>query len=532
MNKLLGINLSILYFFQVAVVILLSVGLFPLYYSWVIVAVAVYLFYKESFEKCFYYFICSLPFFVATPFFSFESLSLWRPLSIFLILKYFFEERKKIISNLKFRISHLGKTIFTIKNFILNPQSIKSNAELLAVAAFFSVCFFGLLIAQDKIAAIKTILYYFNIAIIGFFAWHIIKSKTIFNNTVKSVFISGIIILFVAVIQEISVFIVTLNQFWSFWAQGPSLAYYGQTISDLLLASNTWFSYWPGDFATLRAFSIFQDSHSFGLMMVFMLIPAVYFYFIIKKSTLFRVPLFQWLIAILLLFVIFSGTRGLWVSFYAILIPVIIISIYYFKNNFLIIIKKDIFKLIATFIICFFVASGFWFAQIYVQNTSKSPDDILLAFKRIKSSFDLSEISNKGRIEIWKRSLETAVKNPIIGVGAGNFPVALNEKISNVKKGASAHNLYLQFLVENGLLGLLAVVIIFYKILQKSYLALKQKKVFAIGFFIAFIWLLGYNLFDVAFLNDKVFIVFTVLTILLYKSENFSINFNPPPKYS
>ncbi len=517
MIGLLGTNLSKLYFFQIVIILFLILNILPLYYSWVIVAIAIYFFYKESLEKCFYYFICSLPFFIATPFFSFESLSLWRSFSLLLLIKYLLSTQttKKFFNFFK----KISNKKFTFK---------KLSPELFSLAVFFTLSFFGIFIAQDKIAAIRGILYYLNIVIIGFLSWNIIKNKVVFDKTIKSIFLSGVIILFIAILQEIAVFIVSLNQFWNFWAKGPILVYYGKNLSNLLLQSNTWFSYWPGDFATLRAFSIFQDSHSFGLMMVFLLVISIYLFFNFSKksknSKKVVSPLklkFYFIIILSLLFIILSGTRGLWVSFYLVLAPTLLALSYFLKNKIFLLYKKDIFKLIIIFTACFFVASGLWVAQIYIQNTIKPPAEILLAFKRIKSSFDINEISNKGRIEIWKKSIETAIKNPLFGVGPGNFPVALNEEIFNAKKGASAHNLYLQFLVENGLLGLFNVFILFCRIFYQTYhkLSLKKNNFYAFSFFIAFLWLLAYNLFDIALLNDKIFIIFTILVILLYKSD-------------
>lgn len=510
MIKLLGINLSILYFFEVALVFFLSLGFLPPYYSWIIVALAIYFFYKEPLQNCFYFFICSLPFFIAAPIFSFESLSLWRPLSALLILKY---------------LSANWRPIF-LK--IYNFQKLKLqyfNKEILLLVIFGAIALSGIFFAKEKIAVIKTTLYYLNIFLVGFVAWKIIKNREIFKNVLRCFLINGVVILLAATLQELSVFFVSLNQFWEFWARGPILTYYGETLSKHLLVSNTWFSYWPGDFATLRAFSIFQDSHAFGLFLVLTLIPVIFLYLNFSQLNSFKALKFfdfnrlKAFIFIALFFIVLSGTRGLWIAFYFLLVPAIIIFTFYYKNKIMYDLGANFLKFAGAFTICFFLASGFWFLQIYTQNTTKTPADILLAFKRIKTSFDLNEISNKSRLEIWNRSIEAAIKSPIFGVGAGNFPVALEEKISNVKKGASAHNLYLQFLVENGLLGLLAIILLIYFIFKKAYCELNKKNIFALVFFVVFIWILGYNLFDVALLNDKILIAFTILTVLLYKSS-------------
>ena len=104
-------------------------------------------------------------------------------------------------------------------------------------------------------------------------------------------------------------------------------------------------------------------------------------------------------------------------------------------------------------------------------------------------------------------------------MGIGNYPVVLNEDISAAKKGASAHNLYLDIASEMGLLGLAAFLLIILSIFKKIRKEIISNKLYAICFLFFFIWILIYNLFDVVLLNDKVLLSFMITAGLLYKDE-------------
>mgnify|MGYP001560172446 CR=1 FL=1 len=142
-----------------------------------------------------------------------------------------------------------------------------------------------------------------------------------------------------------------------------------------------------------------------------------------------------------------------------------------------------------------------------------------MAFKRAKSIADLEELSVKSRLGIWKSSFESILQHPLLGVGIGNYPVVLNEDISAAKKGASAHNLYLDIASEMGLLGLAAFLLIILSIFKKIRKEIISNKLYAICFLFFFIWILIYNLFDVVLLNDKVLLSFMITAGLLYKDE-------------
>jgi O-antigen ligase len=68
-------------------------------------------------------------------------------------------------------------------------------------------------------------------------------------------------------------------------------------------------------------------------------------------------------------------------------------------------------------------------------------------------SQDYNITAEEGRLTIWKRGLELAVRNPVFGVGADCFPQAIGEmreQQGGSPKWQVAHNAYLQVLAEAG----------------------------------------------------------------------------------
>jgi len=112
-----------------------------------------------------------------------------------------------------------------------------------------------------------------------------------------------------------------------------------------------------------------------------------------------------------------------------------------------------------------------------------------------------------------------------LGVGLGNYVEVLDEDVLAAKKGASAHNLYLDFAAEIGVAGALFLIVIFILILKRSWEVFRRAKedyfkFFGLVFGLYFVWILGYSFFDVVLLNDKVLLLFAAMVGSLYGIKN------------
>jgi O-antigen ligase len=145
--------------------------------------------------------------------------------------------------------------------------------------------------------------------------------------------------------------------------------------------------------------------------------------------------------------------------------------------------------------------------------------------QRTWSISDMDETSNKGRMEIWHDSAVSVRRHPLLGIGIGNFPFALEEKITTSKMGASAHNIYLDVAVEMGLIGALIFIWMSWKIAEKLFLLSRKFKeekyrLLALSTLLSFVWICTYGLFDVVIFNDKVLMFIVIVLAVLYRLED------------
>lgn len=75
---------------------------------------------------------------------------------------------------------------------------------------------------------------------------------------------------------------------------------------------------------------------------------------------------------------------------------------------------------------------------------------------------DYNVTSRSGRIEVWKRGLSFVARSPIVGVGAGAYPIAdgrwaEEHGVTSGFKWSAAHNLLLETAAEVGIPGLVAL---------------------------------------------------------------------------
>lgn len=506
------LNLMLVY--EVIMVGLMMAGILPRLCALSLAGVILFYLIFAPLMDSLFFFVASIPLFVALPLTDdFDAMSSWR---IFL-LALFFVWLIKALRDKNYDI--IGFIKKCLKDFL------KSKFGLW-VLIFLVIGVLSLLGASYKISGLKKILYLINVFMLYVLVIKIVRKKTETLRIIKAGILAGILSFAVGYLQFVTVFLVSLYSFWQYWADKVIALFYGQKLSNLLSYSNTWFSYYGDRPPTLRMFSVFPDSHSFalfGLLSIPFFLAFITHYQAGNKK---RLAIAHWLLVILGLFaIVLSGSRGVWVS----VIPAVGTTLYLFfkKKTSGVILKKG---LISFFIFLLLLPiSSLILAQTQRSEGELEEKDSLLTFKRISSIADMTEISNKSRMDIWKRSLESIMRHPLFGVGIGNFPVVLGEEISASRRGASAHNLYLDIAAEMGVFALVIVLIIFFKIL-KTFLQIVRKrndlllKTYALIFGLYFSWLLVYSFFDVVLLNDKVLLFFMVGLGILSQSAQWRKN--------
>jgi len=145
-----------------------------------------------------------------------------------------------------------------------------------------------------------------------------------------------------------------------------------------------------------------------------------------------------------------TGGRAGQIAYFAILVLMVFI---YFKKN----IAKA-FLIVAILIPTIFIIA---------YNSSKIFNDRVNLAKTNMMSFDTNKNTSVGlRLAFLFNSLEIIKKNPIFGVGTGDFPIEykkINEKNTpNLIVPAHPHNMYLLELVQTGIFGFITLLSIFY----------------------------------------------------------------------
>lgn len=506
-------QLNIIFGLEIITVLLAATGLIPREAILFWTGLAVFFMIFSPVKDSLWLVIASIPLSAALPLAdSFDTLANWRVLIAVLFLCLFFKEG----ISLRLVKDDAGQSRL--------KETLKHYAAEYLAAGFLLVGALSALVADHPVLAVKKLLFLINI----FLLFVVIRNRARRPEEVVAIWraaaVGAISSLAVALIQFTAVLFVPLIEFWQFWAGRVINFFYGQGLSELLSYSNTWFAYYDAAPPTLRLFSVFPDSHSFAM---FSLLTVPIFLVLAFFSQ--RQRIFFWsLAALALLGAVFSGSRGVWLS----AVPVALAALFFWvKGQERDLVKQAILSL-AVFLGIFFISAGYppLFYKIQEWQTGQYSSSTISFFERAKSISDFDEISNKGRLEIWRNSLSSIKEKPVLGVGLGNFITVLNEEVDAVKKGASAHNLYLDVAAEVGLLGLLFLFLIFADILWTSWLVWRRAsnphfKLFGLIFGLYFCWILGYSFFDVVLLNDKVLLFFMVGLATLYSLRN--INFDP-----
>lgn len=470
------------------------------------------------------FFVRSIPFFIAIPItIGFDSLNMWRVLSGLIFLKWLFQKESFLTIRQTLSLAVTWHREFHKRHKIL-PLLI-----LLLILATLSMAK-----ATSLILAIKRMVYFINLSLIGVVIHDLIRGNQNFSQRlIKNIAIPTIIVAIVGMLQLATTYFMDIFRFMDFWGGIVERNLFGNAWAETAIKANTWFAYF-GNQLSLRMFSIFPDSHSFPIFLLLGLpsVMALALRRVAEKGGNLRILLktrasvLVVFVPIIFLCLILTGTRGIWVAGLASFIMAVFLV--YFHRN-----KNDeawiIFKYVASYLLIFFLLFGVAYYIIASDQFMVQKDSTGLLAKRARSVIDISETSNARRIEIWKDSIKSIIKHPLLGVGIGNFPVVVGEDLARAKAGSSAHNLYLHIAAEMGIPALIFALWFFLILLKKIYrnfLETKNDKLEIIyfGSLLVFLpWILIYSLTDVAIFDERSFLLFVTVVSLVF-SQNVKFN--------
>lgn len=530
---------------QAGILALIVLGALPPGMVWINFALGIIFILSFSSYYSLLFLALSVPFYVAIPNPHFSSLSFWRPWFALLFVVFCWQQYRQ----LRRKGLAVGQSVYVAISDIWD-NSLPWDKYLWVFG--LGAVIVTLLVAPYPLEGVKQVLFWINLFLLYTVLINVVKTK---RQVIEVIIFSAAslgVIVFLGYAQLIATFFTTLDIFWVYWASFISKLYYGPALANVLLYSNSWFSY-SGGGEELRMFSIMPDSHSFAMMALYCMsffLPLTYLCKRAVKKFKISTPLFKsrlerplqivgddqkvlgfktsyWLwfsIRLAGLAIILSGTRAVWAG---LAVPLIVLLLGYYFNYY----KQQVKTVLTPYllIILFFVLSPFINQGLHYLRVSNFKENFIA---RAQSIYDLQDESNIGRIEIWRNSLKFWVKHPN-GVGLGNFLVSLtqpgqnsdfeqlaqqhNKQFNLPQEYVTAHNLYLQILVELGWVGLLLFATFWLKYLYelekfiRGHLA--ENNILTFFVFetaVTFLWILSASMFDVTFFNDKVLLYFVI----------------------
>lgn len=462
------------------------------------IALMVYVLFA-SLEDATVFFVRSIPFFLAIPLTTtFDNFNTWRILTGIIFLKWLYKEWPNY------------------RKYLSIPLLLLLLTAVLSIVP-----------APDKMLAIKRIIYFVNLSLIGVVIYFLAQKDEFVKRLIKNITIPVIAVTVVGFIQLGSTYLMDIYQFMGFWAGKVQFNQFGADWSYIAYnLGNTWYAYY-GEQISLRMFSLFPDSHSFP-QFILLGLPAIFAVALhkfegvnlgLKKLYRTRTSLIIVWVPIIFLASILSGTRGIWAASLGVIVwGFILIGI--FKKMGIQENRKIVFKYILSYLVLFFLLFSVAMPLTASPQFQLYKMDSGMLTKRVGSIINFGETSNKERIRIWKLSWESIKKHPLLGVGIGNYPVVLNQDLELSKAGSSAHNIYLHIASEMGILSLIFALWFLFVLLYKTYKNFTDSKDWRImvynGSALIFIpWVLIYSLTDVALFDERAFLFFVTTTALI-----------------
>lgn len=516
-------SLNIVFSIALALVILIAFGIIPRQFAFLILALYLGFVLFAPIERGVDLFLRSIPFFIALPITeTFDNFNAWRLVVLVIFLKWLLTEydwRTLFQGNLFNPARNRMQTqAFAISYWVDKFLAwVKANRVEALGVSFFVFAVTSLLVAPELTAGIKRIIFIANAAMLFVVVRAlIIKNSQNVASFVKNFAYSGLMAVGFGYLQFIAAYLVPAWIFHYWWGQVVSVNMYGVQWGDIATNfGNTWFSY-SGDTLRLRMFSTFPDSHSFP-MYVIMTLPALIVFFVKKykikilnfKALFARYALLVAVLLLIFLAIVLTGTRGIWI---ASLSALFVVGLFKLMK-----IPKQFSKIVLALFLIFLLMFPMYYAIVSFPQFQDSGFTGAAALKRFESLVDFGETSNKGRIYIWKTTIQYIQKSPVLGIGIGNYPLILKEPQSAALAGASAHNLYLDIAAT---MGIFALAVFLWMLLEIVKILIRHIKkhadsewaLYAAVMIFSLAWIAAYLLTDSALYDGRALLGFMAMT--------------------
>ena len=301
---------------------------------------------------------------------------------------------------------------------------IPHNIQTGLVFSFLALNVLSFFVARNSDWSLRKLMFLFSIFPVYFVGIYLIDNKIKALTALKALVWGGTAVALLGIIQFFSQFIFGLERVYKFWADYVIVPFLGKTFSEAVLQNPSWLVNISGE-TYLRATATFPDPHMLSFFLGGSMSLALVLLLTEKKKVFSGVSL-----SLLLLCNLLTFSRG---GYLGIVGGLVFLTVFFWRK---ISLKTKIFFAIS----CIFLG-----LLLIIPNPISG---------RYASIFNLQEGSNKGRIEIWQKTLEIIGANPWLGVGIGNYPLEMKPTAS-YREPYYAHNTYLDVAVETGIVNAL-----------------------------------------------------------------------------
>ena len=326
---------------------------------------------------------------------------------------------------------------------------------------------------------LRKILVFYSIFPLFFIGYGLFREygKKLVLSVFKAVAMGSIGVISIGLIQFLAQFFWGGQQIASIYSNYVAPFLWGKTVAVTVANNPSWF-FDAGSIDLLRAFATFPDPHMLSYFLAFAIPLLVGIGFSQKKKKLKILYLTSAFVGLIVEFLTFS--RGGYLGFFSALIFILAILFFSSSN------KKLLVGILGG------VSAGLLIlGMIFPLNPIS---------QRIGSIFNTHEGSNQGRLEIWGEAFNVFKDKPLLGVGLGAYSYEI-KPIASYRDPIYAHNLYLEFLAEIGIPGLLfwlGIIVSAIWIFTKNYLRNKKSEIGIISFALgsSLVWFSVHSFFE------------------------------------
>jgi putative inorganic carbon (HCO3(-)) transporter len=360
-----------------------------------------------------------------------------------------------------------------------NKKVIVRGLQSLLVLTFLFFNALSVIMAKNTDWSWRKLLFLFSLFPVYFIVAATIDSRKKALRLVKFLVASGAAVAAVGIIQFAAQFVFGLEKVYKFWAGNVIGPFLGKAFGQAVLQNPSWLVNIAGE-TYLRATATFPDPHMLAFYLGLLIPLALGVVFSEKKQRFF------WLAALgaLLLCDLLTFSRGGYLGLFA--GAATMLFLWWNKIG-----RSYKFSAVAL--------AGLMIAALLVPGPIS---------QRFYSSFDFQEGSNAGRIAIWGQALQVSENNPLLGVGIGNYPLAIKAS-ADYREPIYAHNTYLDIAVETGIVNAL----VWAGLLLAAFLkfsALGEKDIFFLTCAVSIVIFAAHSMVETAVYSP------TVLVLLLF----------------